>query len=271
MAEGLTNQQAGARMFVSRHTVDFHLRQIFRKLGITSRVMLAGVVLGRSADPRDRGMRVSSLRCDAAHVERTIAEGVRMTASERRTTMLGMSRPSPELVRTPDLAREAAQTLLEEARHEAQDVPEQGGPHQPAGNLFLPIERATDEFQQTFGRRPSIYEVAAGVASRPDLVEPVHRAALRWPRRTAPGVADSWFLTESVGDRARLELERAAIAGALLECLEDWEEQVMRSRVEPHMTQLEITHALAYSQLRACIALMRGLERLDAALMSPME
>ncbi len=39
----------------------------------------------------------------------------------------------------------------------------------------------------------------------------------------------------------------------------------MRARVEPHMTQLEITHALSFSQLRACLVLMRGLERLDAA------
>jgi len=191
-----------------------------------------------------------------------------MTAPDHPITLLGLSRPSPDFVRTPDLARDAAQTVLEEARREAQDAPEQRGPHQPVGSLFLPVERATDEFQQTFGRRPSIYEVAAGVASRPDLVEPVHPVALRWLRPTAPGVTDSWFLTESVGDRPRLELERAAVAGALLECLEDWEEQVMRSRMEPHMTQLEITHALAYSQLRACIALMRGLERLDAALMS---
>ena len=194
-----------------------------------------------------------------------------MTAPDHPITLLGISRPSPDLVRTPDLARDAAQTVLEEARREAQDAPEQRGPHQPVGSLFLPVERATQEFQQLFGRRPSIYEVAAGVASRPDLVEPVHPAALRWPRRTAPGVTDSWFLTESVGDRPRLELERAAIAGALLECLEDWEEQVMRSRVEPHMTQLEVTHALAFSQLRACLALMRGLERLDAALLARTE
>ncbi|HEY3670279.1 MAG TPA: hypothetical protein VGN51_05045 [Acidimicrobiia bacterium] len=181
------------------------------------------------------------------------------------TTLLGISHPSPDLVRTPDLARIAAETVLDEARHDAQEASEPRGPHQPIGNLFLPVERATDEFQQLFGRRPSIYEVAAGVASRPDLVEPVHPAALRWRRPTVPGVADSWFLTESAGDRPRLELERAAVAGALLECLEDWEEQVMRSRVEPHMTQLEITHALAFSQLRACLALMQGLERLDAA------
>jgi hypothetical protein len=39
--------------------------------------------------------------------------------------------------------------------------------------------------------------------------------------------------------------------------------------MELHMTQLELTHTLAFSQLRACVALMRGLECLDAALMSP--
>ncbi len=189
-----------------------------------------------------------------------------MNTPDHPATLLGISRPSPDLVRTPDLARAAAEAVLNGARHQAQAAPEPRGPHQPLGNLFLPVERATDEFQQLFGRRPSIYEVAAGVASRPDLVEPVHPAALRWRRPTAPRVTDSWFLTESVGDQPRLEVERAAIAGALLECLEDWEEQVMRSRVEPHMTQLEITHALAFSQLRACLALMRGLERLDAAL-----
>jgi hypothetical protein len=198
-------------------------------------------------------------------------EGVRMTAPNRPTTLLGISHPSPDVVRTPDLARVAAEAVLDAARHLAQAAPEPRGPHQPMGNLFLPVERATDEFEQLFGRRPSVYEVAAGVASRPDLVEPVHPGALRWHRPTAPGMTDSWFLTESVGDRPRLEVERAAIAGALLQCLEDWEEQVMRSRVEPHMTQLEITHALSFSQLRACVALMRGLERLDAALATPAE
>jgi DNA-binding CsgD family transcriptional regulator len=56
VAEGLTNREAGRRLFVSRHTVDFHLRQIFRKLAITSRVELASLAYGRFADPRDRGM-----------------------------------------------------------------------------------------------------------------------------------------------------------------------------------------------------------------------
>ncbi len=38
---GLTNAQAARRLFVSPHTVDYHLRQIFLKLGISSRVQLA--------------------------------------------------------------------------------------------------------------------------------------------------------------------------------------------------------------------------------------
>jgi PAS domain S-box-containing protein len=45
VAEGLTNRQVGERMFLSPHTIDFHLRQIYRKLDITSRVELARLVL----------------------------------------------------------------------------------------------------------------------------------------------------------------------------------------------------------------------------------
>jgi DNA-binding CsgD family transcriptional regulator len=45
VAEGLSNQHVAARMFLSRHTVDFHLRHIFRKLGIDSRVVLTRLAL----------------------------------------------------------------------------------------------------------------------------------------------------------------------------------------------------------------------------------
>jgi DNA-binding CsgD family transcriptional regulator len=50
VAEGLTNALVADRMFLSRHTVDFHLRQIFRKLGIGSRVELTRMALGASSD-----------------------------------------------------------------------------------------------------------------------------------------------------------------------------------------------------------------------------
>jgi len=41
VVDGLTNRDVGARLFLSPHTIDFHLRQIYRRLGVRSRVELA--------------------------------------------------------------------------------------------------------------------------------------------------------------------------------------------------------------------------------------
>jgi DNA-binding CsgD family transcriptional regulator len=57
VAEGLTNAQVADRLYLSRHTVDFNLRQIFRKLGITSRVALARLHFERQGGGPD-GLRV---------------------------------------------------------------------------------------------------------------------------------------------------------------------------------------------------------------------
>jgi DNA-binding CsgD family transcriptional regulator len=54
VAEGLTNRAIADRLFISRHTVNSHVRNIFGKLDITSRVQLARVVMehdGRAHDP----------------------------------------------------------------------------------------------------------------------------------------------------------------------------------------------------------------------------
>jgi len=48
VAEGLTNAEAATRLYMSVHTVDYHLRSIYRKLDIRSRVQLAGLVFERA-------------------------------------------------------------------------------------------------------------------------------------------------------------------------------------------------------------------------------
>jgi DNA-binding CsgD family transcriptional regulator len=49
VAQGLTNQQVADQLFISVHTVAFHLRQVFSKLGIRSRVELARLALEKTA------------------------------------------------------------------------------------------------------------------------------------------------------------------------------------------------------------------------------
>lgn len=50
VAEGLTNPQIGARLFVSRRTVQTHVSHIFTKLDLSSRTQIAAMVAGRQ-DP----------------------------------------------------------------------------------------------------------------------------------------------------------------------------------------------------------------------------
>jgi DNA-binding CsgD family transcriptional regulator/tetratricopeptide (TPR) repeat protein len=51
VSQGLTNQQVADHMFISVHTVAFHLRQVFRKLGISSRVELARIAVAQAPGP----------------------------------------------------------------------------------------------------------------------------------------------------------------------------------------------------------------------------
>ncbi|MEU5366933.1 LuxR family transcriptional regulator [Streptomyces sp. NPDC005925] len=51
VAQGLTNSQIATRVNLSPHTVNFHLRKIFRKLGVSSRVELVGTRLRTPTRP----------------------------------------------------------------------------------------------------------------------------------------------------------------------------------------------------------------------------
>jgi len=52
VADGLSNREVASRMFLSLHTVAFHLRHVFWKLGVSSRVQLTRLSAERAPEPQ---------------------------------------------------------------------------------------------------------------------------------------------------------------------------------------------------------------------------
>ena len=55
LADGLTNRQIGARLFLSERTVDSHVRSILNKLGVNNRAQIAAWAASAKPEPSARG------------------------------------------------------------------------------------------------------------------------------------------------------------------------------------------------------------------------
>jgi DNA-binding NarL/FixJ family response regulator len=71
VAEGLSNKEIGARLFISERTVESHVRNIMNKLGFNTRAQIAGWI-----EPRIPDLPVDDARRDGGEVSRRAAEQV---------------------------------------------------------------------------------------------------------------------------------------------------------------------------------------------------
>ena len=100
VADGLSNKEIGARLFISEHTVDSHVRSILNKLGCNSRAQIAAWMASsnRVADAEDELVETDPERVDSAIAEQEVTNGKdsgagRLATQSRIPSMLGSRVP----------------------------------------------------------------------------------------------------------------------------------------------------------------------------------
>ena len=65
VVQGLSNREVATQLFLSSRTIDFHLRNVFRKLDISSRTQLAGLDLDAPGEQTMPAVKpaIPSVRC----------------------------------------------------------------------------------------------------------------------------------------------------------------------------------------------------------------
>src|SRR5205809_3410627 len=104
VAEGLTNREIAARLFISERTADGHLEHIREKLGVNTRAQVTAWVVRREAVdlalPIATALRVQEPRWTMAHPRAWLAAALVLALLASGAALMRLTDPSPRLIRT---------------------------------------------------------------------------------------------------------------------------------------------------------------------------
>src|SRR5437773_1307749 len=104
VAEGLTNREIAARLFISERTADGHLEHIREKLGVNTRAQVTAWVVRREAVdlalPIATALRVQEPRWTMAHPRAWLAAALVLALLASGAALMRLTEPSPRLIRT---------------------------------------------------------------------------------------------------------------------------------------------------------------------------
>jgi RNA polymerase sigma-B factor len=170
--------------------------------------------------------------------------------------------------RGAELTTFATATILGELKRHLRDRGWWVRPPRRVHDLYIAAQQAIDELTQTFGRSPTVEEVADRVnATSEEVVEALEAGGLRSSAPLEPFVAgEDAFVSPKLGvrDEGMAEVEGRMVLSPLLARLPERDRHVLQLRFVAGFSQTQIGALIGATQMQVSRILARSLAQLRA-------